>query len=156
MDYLVKPSTIGVNSDLEDYASIDSSVPLGTNGTWIVSGIQTAFDSTVRVSAARMIPKVNSTQDPAILKGATEVVTYISKRSATATNAAEALMSVDHIALKQTNNFTGNAKWQSEQVTLACYNEASCADAPAPGEGSAVTVTSVGAAIVALAAMLTF
>ena len=57
--------------------------------------------------------------------------------------------------LKQTNNFTSNAKWSSESVELACYNGATCS-APAPVDTGAVSVTSAGAAIVALAAMLTF
>ena len=153
-DYLVKPSTIGSNSTLESFAAIDASYPQGTNGTWIVSQPEVATGTTKRVSAIRFNPIASSTSDPAVYQGTTEVVTYLSTRDST-TGASETLFSADHMMLKQTNNFTSNAKWSSESVELACYNGATCS-APAPVDTGAVSVTSAGAAIVALAAMLTF
>ena len=150
----MKPSTIGVNSTLESFPAIDASYPQGTNGTWIIGTPELATGTTKRVSAYRFNPASSSSFDPAVYSGATEIVTYLSTRSST-TSASESLFSADHAMLKQTNNFTSNAKWTSEQVTLACYSDSDCS-APAPAETGAVSLAQVGAAVVALTAMLSF
>lgn len=64
--YLVKPSSIGSNSTLEDFAPVDASLPSGTEGHWFLSNPETAFESTKRVFAARFSPKSDTRSDPEI------------------------------------------------------------------------------------------
>ena len=64
--YLLKASTIGVNSQLEDFEPVDPSYPTGTEGHWFLSSPENAFDTTVKVWAARFSPKSDSRADPSL------------------------------------------------------------------------------------------
>jgi hypothetical protein len=157
--YLLKASTIGSNSQLEDFEPVDASLPSGTKGHWLITEPVVAFETTKKVFAARFSPKSNSTSDPSIKVGTTEVVTYQASRTSAPTNASETsnLSSVDHMMLKQTNSFSTNYRWFSESVELLCYSDANCSYVPpAPKPTGASAVTTVGTLLAACAAMLAF
>ena len=130
--YLVKPSSIGSTTSLDDYEPVDASFTLSVEGSWILSSVQTAFESTKRVSAIRFLPSDDnvSSNDPTYDKGVAEVVTYLSSRIDPTT--ANELFGIEHILQQASDSFTSSAKWTSEQVFLACYNEESCYVPPPP------------------------
>ena len=110
--YLVRPSTIGSNSRIEDFENVDASIPFGTKGSWIMSRPTTAFGTTKSASAFRFSPSSSSTSDPAIKIGLTEVVTYVASRPAQISAAETALFSSDVRRLQQaTDNFIANNRW---------------------------------------------
>ena len=152
--FLVKASTIGVNSQLEDFEPVDASYPTGTEGHWFLSQPENAFDTTVRVVAARFSPKSNSTSDPELKVGDAEIVTYQASRTAPTSLSETTLAAVDHKMLQQSNSFGANYRWQSEQVTLSCYSDANCSYVPPTTGATAVTV--VGSILAASVAMLSF
>lgn len=151
--YLIKASTIGVNSQLDDYTPVDASLPSGTEGHWFLSTPEVAFDTTKRVFAARFSPRSDSTSDPSIKVGKAEIVTYDSARVQSSAS-PETLASVDHAMLKQSDSFITNHRWQSEQVDLLCYSDANCSYVP-PTAG-ATTVTVAGTLMAAFVTMLSF
>ena len=130
--YLVKPSSIGSTTSLDDYEPVDASFTLSVEGSWILSTVQTAFESTKRVSAIRFLPSDDNatSNDPTYDKGVAEVVTYLSSRIDPTT--ANELFGIEHILQQASDSFTSSAKWTSEQVFLACYNEESCYVPPPP------------------------
>ena len=152
--YLVKASTIGVNSQLEDFEPVDASYPTGTEGHWFMSSPENAFDTTVKVWAARFSPKSDSTSDPSIKVGDAEIVTYQASRTAPTNLSESSLVAVDHKMLQQSNSFPANYRWQSEQVSLLCYSDANCSYVPPETGATAVTV--VGTILAASIAMLSF
>jgi hypothetical protein len=151
---LIKASTIGVNSQLDDYTPVDASLPSGTEGHWFLSTPEVAFDTTKRVFAARFSPRSDSTSDPSIKVGKAEVITYDSARVKAANPSTETLASVDHAMLKQSDSFITNHRWQSEQVDLLCYSDANCSYVPPETGATAVTVA--GTLLAAFVTMLTF
>lgn len=153
--YLVKASTIGVNSKLEDFEPVDASLPSGTEGHWFVTQPETAFDTTKRVFAARFSPKSDSTSDPSIKVGEAEVITYFSNRESASNPQPESLAAVDHFMLQQSDSFIVNYRWSSELVTLLCYSDANCSYVP-PAPTGAVAVTAAGTLLAAFAAVLAF
>ena len=152
--YLIKASTIGVNSQLEDYPPVDASFPTGTEGHWFLSNPENAFDTTVKVWAARFSPSSGDTSDPAIKNGSAEIVTYQASRTAPTSVAESTLAAVDHKMLQQSNSFGTNYRWQSEQITLLCYSDANCSYVPPTTGASAVTMA--GTILAACVAMLSF
>lgn len=152
--YLVKASTIGVNSQLEDFDPVDASYPTGTEGHWFLSNPENAFDTTVKVWAARFSPKTDATADPSLKVGAAEIVTYQASRTAPTSLAETTLAAVDHKMLQQSNSFGANYRWQSEQVDVLCYSDANCAYVPPTTGASAVTMA--GTLLAACVAMLSF
>jgi hypothetical protein len=85
-------------------------------------------------------------------------VTYKSSRTvaSSASEESTALFANTHFHLQQvTDNFSANVRWQSEQVELNCWSEATCAYVPPTGTG-ATAVTTVGAILAATVALLSF
>ena len=153
--YLIKASEIGANSQLSDFEPVDASLPSGTEGHWFLTSPQIAFDATVRVFATRFSPKSDSTSDPSIKVGSAEVVTYQQSRTAPTIELPESnLVAIDHPMLTQTNNFSTNYRWQSEQVDLTCYSDANCSYVPPATGATAVTVA--GTMLAACISLLTF
>ena len=152
----MKASTIGVNSLLEDFDRVDPSYPDGTKGHWFLSSPENAFDTTVKVWAARFSPKSDSRSDPSIKVGDAEIVTYQASRTAPTSLAENTLAAVDHKMLQQSNSFGANYRWQSEQVSLLCYSDANCSYVPPAPETGATAVTVVGSILAASIAMLSF
>ena len=79
--YLIKPSSIGSNTVLEDFTTVDASLPSGTEGHWFLSSPETAFETTKRAFAARFSPKSDSRGDPTLKVGSAEIVTYQASRT---------------------------------------------------------------------------
>lgn len=152
--YLIKPSSIGSNSTLEDFQPVDASLPSGTEGHWFLSTPETAFETTKKVFAARFSPKSDKRADPSIKVGNAEIVTYQASRTAPNSLNEETLLAVDHKMLQQSNSFGANFRWQSEQVKLTCYSDANCSYVPP--ETGATSVTVVGTMLAACVALLSF
>ena len=115
---------------------------------------ENAFDTTVRVVAARFSPKSDSTSDPAFEVGSAEIVTYQASRTAPTSLSETTLATVDHKMLQQSNSFGTNYRWQSEQVEVLCYSDANCSYVPPETGASAVTMA--GTILAACVAMLSF
>lgn len=152
--YLLKASSIGVNSQLDAYDPVDASYPTGTKGHWFLSYPENAFDTTVRVVAARFSPKSDATSDPSFEVGSAEIVTYQESRTAPTSLSETTLATVDHKMLQQSNSFGANYRWQSEQVEVLCYSDANCSYVPPTTGASAVTMA--GTILAACVAMLSF
>ena len=97
--YLLKPSSIGSNSTLEEFSPVDASLPSGTEGHWFLSNPETAFETTKRAFAARFSPKSGNRADPTIKVGSAEIVTYQASRTAP-NSLNEELLAVDHKMLQ--------------------------------------------------------
>lgn len=112
--YLIKPSRIGANAELDTFDAVDPALPAGTGGSWILRGPEDVNDSEKIAFGVRFGPAIGGNSDPAIYPGITEVVTYISSRTATTSASEESsLLAVDgHFHLKQvTDNFSANIRW---------------------------------------------
>lgn len=109
--YLLKASQINADSVLEDFDTVDASLPSGTEGHWFTTDPETAFESTKKVFAARFSPKSDKTADPSIKVGTTEVVSYQLGRTVSSGASEVNLSSVDHMMLKQSNSFSTNYRW---------------------------------------------
>lgn len=126
--YLIKPSQIGKQTLLSDFEPIDATLPRGTAGSWIMSTPFTAFDSTKIAFAMRFSPNVSSSADPSVRIGAVEAVTYLQDRpSLISQTETSALLATEKMRLMQgVDSFSASTRWQSENQSLACYNEKTC------------------------------
>ena len=120
-----------------------------------MSNPENAFDTTVKVWAARFSPKSGNTSDPTIKVGDAEIVSYQGSRTAPTSLSEVTLAAVDHKMLQQSNSFGANYRWQSEQVEVLCYSDANCSYVP-PEPTGASAVTMVGTILAACVTMLAF
>ena len=108
---MIKPSSIGSNTVLEDFTTVDASLPSGTEGHWFMSTPETAFETTKRVFAARFSPKSDSRGDPTFKVGTAEIVTYQASRTTPANLDELMALPMEHAMLKQSNSFSTSFRW---------------------------------------------
>lgn len=147
---------------MSDFEPIDEALPAGAWGSWLLTQPTVAFDSTKIAFGIRFLPKVSKASDPMAYRGNVQVADYWSGRPRINSAAeTEALFASEHFRLMQTNNFSVNNRWNTEQVVLSCWNEETCdpvVEPPTePGPTGAIsTFASVAVSVAAVATMVNF
>jgi len=153
---------------LSDFTEIDSTVPAGLEGAWLVSDpIQLVSTLPIYTGfAVRFVPDISTANDPGIEATTTEVVTYISSRTDvyvptnttnttdTSTNSTDTsnggLFTDFGFRLRSGSFEDSSGRWHSEEAQLECWNDDTC------NFNGASTISTVGAILAACATLFVF